>query len=92
MKDRLAYGGKENQWRNYSRFGVLPAADLCTEKKHPLLAYISGSECFSVMCKRKKKPVKLESLFADSFDTFKVFDKLDTQQASLTNNNSPNSI
>ena len=36
--------------------------------------------------------MKLESLFVDSFDTFKVFDKLDTQQASLTNNNSPKSV
>jgi len=36
--------------------------------------------------------MKLYSLFADSFDTFKVFDKLGTQQASLTNNNSPKSI
>jgi hypothetical protein len=36
--------------------------------------------------------MKLDSLFADSFDTFKVFDKLDIQQAGLTNNNSPNSI
>jgi len=36
--------------------------------------------------------MKLDSLFVDSFDTFKVFDKLDTQQASLTNNNSPKSV
>lgn len=36
--------------------------------------------------------MKLDSLFSDSFDTFKVFDKLDTRQASLTNNNSPKSI
>ena len=36
--------------------------------------------------------MKLDSLFVDSFDTFKVFDKLDTQKASLTNNNSPKSI
>jgi hypothetical protein len=36
--------------------------------------------------------MKLDSLFADSFNTFKVFDKLDTQQASLTKNNSPKSI
>jgi hypothetical protein len=32
--------------------------------------------------------MKLDLLFADSFDTFKVFDKINTQQASLTNNNS----
>lgn len=36
--------------------------------------------------------MKLDLLFVDSFDTFKVFDKLDTQQASLTNNNSPKSV
>jgi len=36
--------------------------------------------------------MKLGSIFSDSFDTFKVFDKLDTKQASLTNNNSPKSI
>lgn len=40
----------------------------------------------------KKTHMKLKSLFVDSFDTFKVFDKLDTQQASLTNNNSPKSV
>ncbi len=36
--------------------------------------------------------MKLDALFANSFDTFKVFDKLDIQQASLINNNSPKSI
>lgn len=36
--------------------------------------------------------MKLDSLFKDSFDSFKVFDKLDTHQASLTNSNSPKSI
>jgi len=36
--------------------------------------------------------MKLDSLFVDSFDTFKVFNKLDIQQASLTNNNSPKSV
>lgn len=36
--------------------------------------------------------MKLDTLFKDSFDTFKVFDKLDTHQASLTNNKSPKSI
>ena len=36
--------------------------------------------------------MKLYSLFTESFDTFNVFDKLDTKQASLTNNNSPKSI
>ena len=34
----------------------------------------------------------LEFIFKDSFDTFKVFDKLETQQASLTINNSPKSV
>lgn len=36
--------------------------------------------------------MNIESLFSHSFDTFKVFEKLDTQQASLTNNNSPKSV
>ncbi|MDI6046249.1 hypothetical protein [Flavobacterium yafengii] len=36
--------------------------------------------------------MKLDKIFTDSFDTFKVFDKLDTQQASLTNYSSPNSV
>ena len=36
--------------------------------------------------------MKLEFLFVDSFNTFKVFDKLDTQQASLANYNSPKSV
>lgn len=36
--------------------------------------------------------MKLDSLFADSFDTFKVFDNLNTEQVSLTNNNSPKSV
>ena len=36
--------------------------------------------------------MKLDLLFADSFDTFKVFEKLDIQQASLINNNSPKSV
>ena len=34
----------------------------------------------------------LEFIFKDSFDTFKVIDKLETQQASLTINNSPKSV
>lgn len=36
--------------------------------------------------------MNIESLFSHSFDTFKVFNKLDIQQASLTNNNSPKSV
>jgi uncharacterized damage-inducible protein DinB len=36
--------------------------------------------------------MNLELLFSHSFDTFKVFNKLDIQQASLTNNNSPKSV
>ncbi len=36
--------------------------------------------------------MNIESLFLDSFNTFKVFNKLDIQQASLTNNNSPKSV
>ena len=36
--------------------------------------------------------MKFENIFADSFDTFKVFVKLEIEQASLTNNNSPKSI
>jgi hypothetical protein len=36
--------------------------------------------------------MRLDQLFADSFDTFKVFNTLDVQQASLTNNGSPNSV
>jgi uncharacterized damage-inducible protein DinB len=36
--------------------------------------------------------MKLDKIFIDSFDIFKVFDKLDTQQASLTNYSSPNSV
>ncbi|AIG30918.1 hypothetical protein IA01_10815 [Flavobacterium psychrophilum] len=36
--------------------------------------------------------MKFENIFANSFDTFKVFAKLEIQQASLTNNNSPKSI
>jgi hypothetical protein len=36
--------------------------------------------------------MNLELLFSHSFDTFKVFNKLDIQQASLANNNSPKSV
>ncbi len=36
--------------------------------------------------------MKLDKIFIDSFDIFKVFDKLDIQQASLTNFSSPNSV
>ena len=36
--------------------------------------------------------MKLYKIFIDSFDIFKVFDKLNIQQASLTNYNSPNSV
>ena len=36
--------------------------------------------------------MKLDKIFIDSFDIFKVFDKLNIQQASLTNYNSPNSV
>lgn len=36
--------------------------------------------------------MKLDSLYTDSFDTFKVFDNLSTEQVSLTNNNSPKSV
>jgi hypothetical protein len=36
--------------------------------------------------------MKLSQIFIGSFDNFKVFNKLDTQQASLTNFNSPNSV
>ncbi len=36
--------------------------------------------------------MNIESLFSHSFDTFKVFNKLDIQQASLINNNSPKSV
>ncbi len=36
--------------------------------------------------------MNIESLFSHSFDTFKVFNKIDIQQASLTNNNSPKSV
>lgn len=36
--------------------------------------------------------MNIESLFSHSFETFKVFNKSDIQQASLTNNNSPKSV
>ncbi len=36
--------------------------------------------------------MNIEKLFSHSFDTFEVFNKLDIQQASLTNNNSPKSV
>lgn len=36
--------------------------------------------------------MNIEALFSHSFDTFKVFNKLDIQQASLTNSNSPKSV
>ncbi|MFD2910127.1 hypothetical protein ACFSX9_15460 [Flavobacterium ardleyense] len=36
--------------------------------------------------------MELHTLFKDSFDTFKVFAKLDTQKASLLHNNTPKSI
>ncbi|GAB3636092.1 hypothetical protein GCM10027422_16820 [Hymenobacter arcticus] len=36
--------------------------------------------------------MKLANVFTDSFDTFKVFDKLSIQQANLINYSSPNSV
>lgn len=36
--------------------------------------------------------MKFDKVFSDSFDTFKVFDNIDTTQASLTNINTPKSI
>ncbi|NBA86508.1 hypothetical protein GVN16_12085 [Emticicia sp. CRIBPO] len=36
--------------------------------------------------------MNINKIYADSFDTFKVFDNLDINQASLTNFNSPKSV